>query len=284
MPTLEKILEIVVKKQLDEYLSRNNIIVHQQSGFRKSHSCETALNRIIDDWRDNLEKKKIIFCIFLDLKRAFETIDRDSLLMKLEQIGVRRKEKSWFKSYLTERFQQTKIGEFISSKIQNDIGVPQGTVLASLLFSIYINNICTIIENNDKIKINLFADDTEIHIATDNLNDGLINMSNILEKLESYFKQNKLKLNVSKTKCMIIRNRSISIDKNNIKLTLENQIIECVSEIKYLCVIIDEFLDFNKHVNYICNKSSSKAALLHRIENKIKTEERICVYKTIIAL
>lgn len=125
LPSYEKVLEIIVKIQFDDYIDKNKIMAEQQSGFRKNHCCETALNRVIDDWKDELELDKIIICIFLDLKRAFETIAREILLTELEQIGVRGVEKSWFDSYLTNRLQQTKIGSCISSQITNEIGVPR---------------------------------------------------------------------------------------------------------------------------------------------------------------
>lgn len=150
----------------------------------------------------------MIICLFLDLKRAFETIDRARLIYKLEGIGVNNNEKEWFKSSLNNREQQTKIDNLISSKIVNNFGVPQGAVLASTLFSIYINDICEITKNIENANINLFADDTEIHVTTDNLQEGIDKMNQIIFKLDNYFKLNKLKLNTNKTKVMIIKNKN----------------------------------------------------------------------------
>lgn len=96
MPTYEKVIEIIAKNQLDEYLDENNIIVSQQSGYRKNHSCETALNRVINDWKIELEEGKYIICVFIDLKRAFETIERNILIQKCDNIGIRGIEKDWF--------------------------------------------------------------------------------------------------------------------------------------------------------------------------------------------
>lgn len=283
MPTYEKVIEIIVKSQLDEYLEMNNIIVGQQSGFRKNHSCETALNRVINDWKSSLEEGKFIICTFLDLKRAFETIERKILIEKLDNLGIRGKEKEWFVSYLSNRSQRTKIDDVFSQEISNNIGVPQGTVLAGTLFTIVINDICKLIENQSDINMSLFADDTAIYMATNDIKDGELKMNAMLLKVQNYLRKNKLKINTGKTKFMILKNRCKKIDNDEIKLYIENDRIECVDNIKYLGIVLDEELNFNKHVDFICKKISSKVGLLHRIKNKMKTEDRITIYKTIIA-
>lgn len=113
--------------------------------------------------------------------------------MKLKRIGINNKELKWFESYLSGRFQQTKIGNEISSKKEIRIGLPQGTVLSSLLFSIYINDICNILD-----RINLFADDTAIYFPTKDIPSSKIKMNQILNKIHKYLNENKLKLNIEK--------------------------------------------------------------------------------------
>lgn len=283
LPAYEKVLEILAKQQLDDYLNDNKILAQQQSGFRKFHSCETALNRVFYEWKSELENGNFLICIFLDLKRAFETIDRKILIEKLERIGIKNIEKKWFTDYLTNRTQKTKIDNYLSAEINNEIGVPQGTVLASILFSIYINDICEIFNDENNVCLNLFADDTEIHLATKNINEGIQKMNNVLKKINKYLKVNKLKLNVNKTKCLIIRNKRSIVPSNINSLVIENEEIEIVSKVKYLGITIDNELNLNEHVNYLCKKASSKVGVLNRVKNKVKTEERITIYKTIIA-
>lgn len=207
MPTYEKVIEIIVKNQLDDQLEKNKLIVSQQSGFRKNHSCETALNRVINEWKNELEEGKIIISTFLDLKRAFETIERKILIDKLAKIGIKDKEKEWFASYLRNRSQRTKIYDVISPEINNHIGVPQGTVLAGTLFPIIIYDICKLIDSQSEINMSLFADDTAIYIATHDLKYGETKMNEMLLKVQDYLRTNKLKINTNKTKFMIIRNR-----------------------------------------------------------------------------
>lgn len=107
----EKVQEKVVKIQLLKYIDINNIFIDEQSAYRKNHSCETALNYLIADWKTELNNKKIILCVFIDLKRAFETIDNGLLLKKLWSYGIRNTELKWFRMYLSDRFQKTKFGK-----------------------------------------------------------------------------------------------------------------------------------------------------------------------------
>lgn len=106
LKSMEKVLEILVKKQLENYVNENNILVECQSGFRKNHSCETAINYVIQKWKDEIEKGKIILCIFLDLKRAIETIKREIMIRKLMKIGINGNEFKWFESFINDRKQK----------------------------------------------------------------------------------------------------------------------------------------------------------------------------------
>lgn len=108
-------------------------------------------------------------------------------------------------------------------------------------------------------------------------------MQRILNIIEDYFKRNKLKLNTSKTKYMIVKSKNKTIDLRNIVLQIDGENIECVHNIKYLGIIIDDQLKFDIHTDYICKKSSAKVGLLNRIKHKINLENRICIYKTIVA-
>lgn len=162
LPYCDKLLEISVKEQLLNYLTDNNIIIPEQLGFRASHSCESALNVTLASWKQSIQSNKIIITVFLDLKRAFETIDRKLMLKKLQSIGIQGIALEWFSSYLTDRVQVTKFKNQTSTELKNDLGVPQGSVLRPLLFVIYMNDIVKCLQYS---KVELFADDTLLHIA-----------------------------------------------------------------------------------------------------------------------
>jgi hypothetical protein len=244
LPIPEKVLETIVKNQMLKFIKNNDILVEQQSGFRENHSCETALNLILHEWKCQIENGKVIVAVFLDLRRAFETIDRRLLLKKLKQYGFDENTIKWFKDYLTGRKQQTKVGTFLSSLLSCDLGVPQGSILSALLFVLYMNDIVSVVNN---VKINLFADDTLLWIACDSVEEAVTIMNQELEKLYHWLCSNKLSLNIEKTKAMIVTLKK-NIDKN-MKVKINNNIIDYVTEYKYLGVILDEHLNFNAFVD-----------------------------------
>jgi hypothetical protein len=138
LPIFEKILELVVKRQIEVFVENNNIITEHQSGFRKQYSCETALQTVIDEWKLIVSERKMVGVIFMDLKRAFETIDRERLIEKLYQYGIRGVALEWIRSYLNNRTQQVRFNDKWSKLLTTKYGVPQGSVLGPLLFIIYI--------------------------------------------------------------------------------------------------------------------------------------------------
>jgi len=138
LPRYEKILEIVAHRQLVEYLNNNELINERQPGFRTRHLCETALQWVISSWKKTIGERKMIGVIFLDLKRAFEVVNREILLNKLEGYGIKGTVLNWFKSYLINRTQRVKFNGLLSGSINVDLGVPQGSVLGPLFFLLYI--------------------------------------------------------------------------------------------------------------------------------------------------
>lgn len=190
---------------------------------------------------------------FVYYKRAFETIDRSRLIMKLEKYGIRDVEKKWFESYLTSRSQTTEFAGSESTEISNELGVPQGSVLGPMLFVLYINDL---VLNLKHCSLNLFADDTLVSTSHDDVKIAINKMNTDLEVIAKWLQINKLKLNTSKTKFILISNKT----QENItaKIKIEDIELEQVSEIKYLGVIIDNRLNFRSNVDFIIKKVAKK--------------------------
>lgn len=277
MPNEEKILECVVKEQLMKFLETNNIITENQSAYRSKHSCESALNFMISNFKEAKERGETVIAIFLDLKRAFETVDRQRMAKKLENIGINNTELHWFESYMTNRKQIVKYKNEKSEEMIVPIGLAQGTQLSVWLFLLYINDIVTV---PDFGQILLFADDTVLIIKSNSVESAAQKANHDLEKIYNWLNVNKLKLNIGKTNYMIF-DKNVKNDVNY-EVKIGQQIIERVEQIKYLGVLIDNRITMESQIDSIIKKASSKINFLYRLKKKLTFETKKIVYNSII--
>ena len=182
--------------RLYNFLSKHNCIYDHQFGFRKNHSINHALINLTEEIRDALDNNSFAAGVFVDLQKAFDTVDHNILLNKLNYYGVRGITNDWFKSYLSNRKQYVSINGFESNIATMKFGVPQGSVLGPLLFIVYINDL------NSAIKYcstRHFADDTNLLITNKNLKQLKKQMNFDLRNLNNWLKANKISLNASKS-------------------------------------------------------------------------------------
>ena len=256
LPFISKVLEKIVLVQLNYFLEENNILEVSQSGFRKYHSTETALTKIISDLRLNSDANKVSILILLDLSAAFDTIDHDILINRLEKlIGFTDSVLNWMKSYITGRKFYVSLGDHRSKKHENCYGVAQGSCLGPLLFSLYMLPLGDIIREHN-IDFHSYADDTQLYISTEPNDATAINsITNCLLAINKWMNDNFLKLNEDKTEVLLCGPKS----KREMLIKNLGGLTPCLKpEVTSLGVILDSDLNFNSHINKV-----TKTAFFH---------------------
>ena len=185
-------------------LMANNLLSTHQSGFRSLHSTVTSLLEATDDWAFNIDQGNVNAVVFLDLKKAFDTVDHNILISKLSAYGIRGTSIEWFKSYLSERNQKCFINGSLSSNSVLSCGIPQGTILGPLLFLLYINDLPNCVMHSQP---RMYADDTHLTLAGNSVDSIELNLNEDLASISEWLTANKLTLNKSKTEFMIIGSR-----------------------------------------------------------------------------
>ena len=172
-----KILERAVHNHMYSFLIDNHLLNPNQSGFRPHHSTETCLTDMIDNWLCNMNEGKMTGVAFIDLRKAFDTVNHTILLQKLHDIGATSVTLKWFESYLTGRVQQVFFKKTLSDALDVDTGVPQGSILGPLLFIIFINSMSSVIQHGD---IFMYADDTTLCVSGNYVSDIVIKLESDL--------------------------------------------------------------------------------------------------------
>ena len=255
-------------RRLYDFLEINNILYEKQFGFRKKNSTIFSLIEITEKIKESIDKKKFGCGIFIDLRKAFDTVNHNILLKKLEHYGIRGNALDWFKSYLNDRLQYVFLNGESSDRKMITCGVPQGSVLGPLLFLVYINDLPNISKILD---FYLFADDTNIYLEDDSLQNLEKKVNKELGNLYLWLSVNRLSLNIDKTNFVIFHQYNKPL-KYNVTIKINKKAISEKKSIKYLGVLIDSTLSWKEHVLHLSKKLSRSVGILYKLRPFVNTK------------
>ena len=228
-----------------------------------------------------MDTGEVVACLAVDLRRAFDVLSHKVLIEKLRLYGCSETCLKWFESYLSNRKQSVKLLNTMSTSSALNHGVPQGSILGPLLFIVYANDLPLAVPN---INVNMYADDSTFSTAQKNIAECQNILQDNIRNIEEWCTQNRLLINVNKTKCMIIcsEQKHRQMDNTSFDLVLNGNVLETVSSMKILGINIDDCLLWRNQVDLICTKVYQMSGLLWRIKHYLTFDTRKLFYYSYI--
>ena len=262
LPVFSKLLERIMYNRVYTHITANNLLYNKQFGFQNKCSTEYAILQLTKEIHESFDKKEFTLGVFIDLSKAFDTVNHEILLTKLQYFGLENIYLKWFTSYLNNRKQLISYGErkYSNRNIIN-CGVPQGSILGPLLFLLYVNDLCNA---SNALKPIMFADDTNLFISANNIKELFRIMNKELKSIQNWFNANKLSLNAGKTKYSFFSSYADRIPLRLPALKINDTIIKREEKINFLGVMLDENMTWRHHIECIETKISKNLGILYK--------------------
>ena len=277
LPLPGKVLERIVHTQLIEYLETNKLIDVSQGGFRKGKSTMETVANFTDDVLSGINNNEYALSIFVDLRKAFDSVNHTILLNKLQNYGLTINTVNWIQNYLTNRQQQIMVNGITSLCKNITCGVPQGSIMGPLLFLLFINDMKPIFEH---CNYKLYADDTVFYTTNKDELPAHEHIQSDLYKFDEWCTRNKLCINIKKTKAMLFGTRNTLKQARHYNIDLSNESLHYVKDFNYLGIKLDCNLDYELHATECYRMVAYKLYLLTHIRKYINIEQAICIYRS----
>ena len=266
LPMLSKVSERLAQRQFVDYITTNKKLSENQSGNRKCHSTETALLHVTDDFLMAIDKSEVSVVVLLDMSKAFDSIRHDLLLQKLQSIGVASSSLEWFHNYLSGRSQRVRIGDAISDPLPLKYGVPQGSILGPVLFTIYVNDLLSVPAHCKSV---CYVDDCKLYLSFRSTDIARVfgYLNEDLREICRWCCQNSLLINPAKTKILLVGVPQQLRKLPPTSISLSGKEITPVPVAKDLGVYIDQSLTYNDHVAKTTSNCIFKLVQISRIKH-----------------
>lgn len=273
-----KIFETIINTRILKFIDRRMFMSDHQYGFKKNCTTTEAILDFITPVFKSFNDKHFTISLFLDLKKAFDTVDIDLLLSKLSHYGFRNKSNAFFKNYFNNRKQHVQINDFNSDCKSIDTGLTQGAINSPILFKLFINDLGNFAVSNGFYPT-LFADDAVFQCSGSTLEDVIRKINIFIPKLSEWLAINKLTANVLKTKLMLF---SPCKNVSSPDVYFNNVLLEYVNHFKYLGIFLDNKLSFHHHTNYISGKLSKVVGVMYASSPYLNSAALITIYYSLI--
>lgn len=279
LPLPGRLMEQIIHDQIKSFLEETKFFAKEQNGFRSKHSTTKALSEILDQLLTNMDNGELSISVFLDFKKAFDTIDHLILIDKLKLSGIDHETCELIKNYLTNRTQTTQVNGFTSKQRNVTTGVPQGSTLGPLLFLIFINDLPLI---TDSAKFILFADDAVLTVKNAVIKDAEEAMNEILKNIHQWCAENKLTLNTNKTEYVIFGTKHRKKNSEPIQLNIGKNILKEVDSYKYLGTVLDATLNVAPQIARLNQILASKLNSFRKMRFCLSEKTAAYIYKATI--
>lgn len=275
---MSKVLERIVHNQLMLHIRNNNILPSNQSGFRSDHSTTTTLVNVTDDFLQAIDNSQVTTSVLLDYTKAFDCLDHELLLSKLTYFGIHSNSINWFRSYLLGRSQRVKIND-LSEPLRVTKGVPQGSILGPLLFTLYIADLPNAIQF---CKSQYYADDGQLYLSYNpsEIDIAMKQINSDLAAVQNFSTDHGLQINAKKSYAINFKSKRLQFSDQYCSLFINNERLTFVDTIKNLGVWFDNHLTFHDHVTKVLQNSYSKLKILYQFKTVLpistKLRQRVC--------